>query len=522
MRGPATVAATTATAAQPSPPGPLPPDPPPPGGPGRPRRDRLIRLVPSVVPATIMLGAGLTGAGRPALSWDEASTADVAQRSAGEIWHMVQNVDAVFGSYYLVMHWWMSLAGATELDLRLPSIVAMAAAAGAAGELGRRLFDPVVGTVTGLLLCALPNISRYAAEARPYAFALLLSIVALLALSGALERGGTLRWVGYGLTVVLLGLGHLVALTTLGAHAALVLIHLRRDRSRRAVLAWAATLAVALALLAPVVLLGLRQHDTQLAWVDPVTMAVIGSAPDQIAGSARTGWLLVGLALLASWRPVSRLVPVTLLAVVPLTVLAVASVLVSPMWVPRYLLVALVPLAMLAAVAVVRQSRMDGASGRHRAVPVVRLLVVLVVVAGSAYPGHRHVRGPTAKNGPDYRGIARIIDQHQRPGDGMVYETGSRAMRAGMEYYLRRYDTFPRDLLQRRPAADVGRLRAEEHPDAATRVTGVPRVWLMVSGPRRDPATGCPALRPLLRERYERIGLWQVSRGTVGLYRYRG
>jgi hypothetical protein len=26
----------------------------------------------------------------------------------------------------------------------------------------------------------------------------------------------------------------------------------------------------------------------------------------------------------------------------------------------------------------------------------------------------------------------------------------------------------------------------------------------------------------LLRERYERIGIWQVTRGTVALYRYRG
>jgi mannosyltransferase len=422
------------------------------------------------------------------------------------------------------MHGWTALAGTSELDLRLPSIVAMAAAVGAAGQLGRRLFDPVVGTMAGLFLCTLPNMSRYAAEARPYAFACLLSVVSLLVLAGALERRRPLRWAGYGLTVVLLGLGHLVALTTLGAHAAMVLIHFHRERSWRTVAAWATTVATALLLLAPVALFGIRQHDTQLAWVDPVTWAVLGSAPDQIAGSARTGWLLLGLALLAYWRPVAQLVPVTLLAVAPLTVLTLVSVLVSPMWVPRYLLVVLVPLAMLAAVATVRQSRVDAGSdgtARRRFVPVLRLLVVLVVLAGSSYPGQRAVRSPTAKNGPDYRSIARIIQQHQQPGDGMVFEIRSRAMRAGMEYYLRRHDTFPRDLLQRRPAADVGRLMAEEHPDAAARVAGASRVWLLVSGPRKDPATGYPALRPLLRERYERIGLWQVSRGTMGLYQLR-
>jgi mannosyltransferase len=152
----------------------------------------------------------------------------------------------------------------------------------------------------------------------------------------------------------------------------------------------------------------------------------------------------------------------------------------------------------------------------------VRVIVILVLLAGTAYPGQRGVRAPTAKNGPDYRGIASIIQRHQQPGDGMVFEARSRAMRAGMGHYLRRHGTFPRDLLQRRPAAEAGWLMADEHPDAAARVAGVRRVWLMVSGPRKDPATGRPQLQRLLRDRYDRIGIWQVSRGTVALYRYRG
>lgn len=483
-----------------------------------------MRLLPSVLPAVMMLGIALVGAHRPVLSWDEVTTADVARRSPAEIWQLGQNIDAVFGPYYFFMHGWTRVAGTSELDLRLPSIVAMAAAVAAAGRLGHRLFGPLVGTVTGIFLCLLPNTSRYAAEARPYAFACLMSVLALLALIGALERGRPLRWAGYGLTVVLLGLGHLVALTTLGAHAAMVLLHVRRQRSRRAAAVWGATLATALALLAPVAVLGFRQRNTQLAWVDPLTVNALGAAPAQIVGSAAAAWLLIGLALLVHWQPFSTTVPVLMLAVAPATVLAVVSVLVSPMWVPRYLLVVLVPLAMLAAVTVAAPIRAgDGPSGlRTRAVPVLRLAAVVVLLAGSAYPAQRGVRGPTAKNGPDYRSIASIIRQHQSPGDGMVFEVRSRAMRAGMEYYLRRQPAYPRDLLRRRPAAEAGWLMAEEHADAAARVAGVPRVWLMVSGPRKDPATGYPALRPLLREKYERLRVWQVRRGTVALYRYRG
>lgn len=502
---------------------------------GRPWRDRLARLMPGLVPGAVMLVLGLIGAHRPVLSWDEVTTADVARWSPAEIWQLTQHIDAVFGAYYLFMHGWTRVAGESELALRLPSILAMAATVAAAGELGRRLFDPLTGAVTGLFLCVLPNTSRYAAEARPYAFACLMSVLALLALAGALERGRPLRWAGYGLTVVLLGLGHIVALATLGAHAALVVIRLRRGWSWRIVAAWGTTLAIALALLTPLALLGIRQQDAQLSWVDPVTVAGLGAILGQVVGSSRTAWLLVGLALLAHWRPASALAPVALLALTPVAVVAAVSALVAPIWVPRYLLVVLVPLAMLAAVTVVGQLRVDGRAGagapgdprrravlRARGAQALRLIVILVALAGTAYPGQRAVRAPNVKSGPDYRAMAAVVQRHQLPGDGIVYEARSRAMRAGAQYYLRRRGNSPQDLLHRRPAAEVGRLIADEHPDAAARVTGVRRVWLLVGGVRDDPTIRRLDLRPLLGERYERLGIWHVTRGTVALYRYRG
>ena len=150
-----------------------------PAGERRPRR-RWVALVPAAVGGSLMLTVALVRADRPVLSWDEVTTADVAQRSPGQIWHLLQNVDAVFGAYYFVMRWWTGLAGTSELALRLPSIVAMAAAVALAAELGRRLFGPLIGTTTGLILCLVPNTSRYAAEARPYAFTCLFSVLAVL------------------------------------------------------------------------------------------------------------------------------------------------------------------------------------------------------------------------------------------------------------------------------------------------------------------------------------------------------
>jgi mannosyltransferase len=191
------------------------------------RTAALGHAVPVAVAGVSMLCIGLVGAGRPVLSWDEATTADVSRRSAEELWQLVRNIDAVFGAYYFLMHAWTSWAGTSEFALRLPSIVAMAGAVAGAAELGRRLFHPTAGLVAGLFLCAMPNTSRYAAEARPYAFACLFSVLSVLLLLVALRRRRPWAWAGYACAVALLGLSHVVALTTLAAHAVLVLAHRR-------------------------------------------------------------------------------------------------------------------------------------------------------------------------------------------------------------------------------------------------------------------------------------------------------
>lgn len=492
------------------------------GAPAGRRWTRLAGPLPALGTGLLMLAVALIGADRPVLSWDEVTTADVSQRSPAQIWNMMHNIDAVLGSYYLFMHGWIGLAGTSELALRLPSIIAMSAAVALAAELGRRLFGPLIGVLTGLILCIMPNISRYAAEARPYAFTCLLSVLAVLLLYRAVERPGRLPWVAYGATVVLLGLSHLIALTTLCAHAAVVLVRRRDERSWRTLAAWAATAAIAVAVLLPLAWLGSHQRDRQLAWVDPLTLGGLRAAPGGVVGSEDTAWILVGLALLAAWRPAWSLVHLAVLALAPPAILAVVSFLASPVWVYRYLLVVLMPWAMLAAVAVAGRGNPEAVRRRDvpgRTVVAVRLAAVVAVLAVSAYPGQLAIRAETAKNGPDYRSIAQVILAHQQPGDAVVYEPRSRALRAGMEYYLRRGSTAaPRDMLQRRPAAEVGWLIAEEYPDGS-RLAGVDRVWLVVSGVRKEPLTMAPNLRPVLRERYDRIGLWHPNRGTVALYR---
>ncbi|MEU4619913.1 glycosyltransferase family 39 protein [Actinoplanes sp. NPDC023801] len=476
--------------------------------PSRPRRpDWLV----SVLPGLLMLAVGLFRADRPTLSWDEATSAEVSSRTVAQILDLLPHLDAVFGPYYLMLHGWSALAGTSELALRLPSIIAMAAAVATTAELGRRMFTPLTGLTAGLILCLVPNTSRYAAEARPYAFACFFAVLAFLLLVEAVRRGGTKIWIWYGLSVLLLGLSHLLALTTLAAHLALIVLE-GRHRARR----WAAVAGAAIVPILPIAYLGSTQQDTQLHWVDPITLGRIRAMPAEIAGSREVVWLLIGLAVLAVWRPPPRLVPLVVLAAGPPVVLAVVSALATPMWVARYLLVILAPLAILAAVALTGRG-----IGRPRHT-VARIVAVLLVLAVVAVPGQRAVRLATAKNGPDYRTIAKIIGAEVRPGDVIVYPAKNRAIRAGTDHYLARQPSAPADPLVRVPSARSGWLIAEEHQDAIGHLTGAPRIWLVVGDRRADPISARPELRPLLGTGYRRIGFWQPKRATVALYEKRG
>ena len=214
--------------------------------------------------------------------------------------------------------------------------------------------------------------------------------------------------------------------------------------------------------------------------------------------------------------PVAPLLVLVVFGLAPVGVVAAVSLLVEPYWVPRYLLVVLVPLALLAGVAVAGSA---GAGGR--ASGALRVLLVLVLAAGAAYPGQRAVRTRTAKAGADYATAAAIIERTSAPGDALLYQGGQRALRAGVEYYLRDARQRPPDVLVRRTAAQAATLQAEEARDVAGRLADASRVWLVVASPQGDPLDHKPSARTVLRDRFERVQLWRIDGATVALYRRR-
>ena len=97
------------------------------------RRPAVPAALDPVIVALAAAAVSMAGAARPSFWYDEAATISAAySRSLAQMWHMLGNVDAVHGLYYLLMHGWFQVFPPTEFWSRAPSALAVAGAAAGA------------------------------------------------------------------------------------------------------------------------------------------------------------------------------------------------------------------------------------------------------------------------------------------------------------------------------------------------------------------------------------------------------
>lgn len=437
---------------------------------------------------------------------DELATWSAASRPPADLLRMAGNVDGVAGAYYLLMRGWIGIFGDSVTALRLPAALCMAAAAGLTALLGGRLFDIRTGLVAGLLFAVVPSTSRYGQEARPYALATLLAVLATLLLVRALDRPTWRRWLDYAGAVLGLGLAHLLAVSLLTGHLVAVGAAWYRTRDRRR-LRWLPALLPAALLLAPLALTGRRQQDRQLDWVGVPGLADLAELPGNILQAEAVGGILVGLAAVGAATRGGRGAALGLCVLLPAALLF-AGGRVTPLWVPRYL-VFVVPFACLLAAAAVTPLRL------RVALPIVALVCVLgAPEQASLRRTHESPRSAPA----DYPGATRIIADQRRDGDAIVFSPRDRwaFLDLAAAYYLR--EAVPRDVLAVRDQADRADLWVTECAEPARCLAGTDRVWLLVKGERADPLSGvaAPKAGPL-RADFSITKVWTVPGLTVVL-----
>ncbi|MFK3983161.1 glycosyltransferase family 39 protein [Micromonospora sp. NPDC050397] len=441
-------------------------------------------------PALLTLAITLVQIDRAPLWRDELATWSAASRPTGDLLRLAAHIDGVSVAYYLLMHGWIELFGDSVPALRLPAALSLAGAAALVAVLGGRLYGGRLGLVAGLLFAVLPSTSRYGQEARPYALATLFAVLATVALVDALARPGWWRWAGYAAALVGLGLSHLLATSLVLGHAVVVGLAWWRHRDRRYA-RWLPALVPAVLVLAPLARLGRDQQARQLGWVRPPTLADLPDLPGDLLQNGAVGGLLVGLAAVGLVT-LGRRGPALGACVLLPTALLYVGGLFTPLWVPRYLLFT-VPFGCLLAAGPLAALRL------RWALPIVAVAGLL----GAPAQASLRRTHETPRSAPiDYPAATRIIDAHQRPGDGIVYSP--RDMRGFLDvavaYYLS--DRQPRDvLLVRGPVADAS-LAATECPRPAECLSGVNRLWLLTRGNHRAaPLSGttpakAAALRP--------------------------
>ncbi|MFB6812207.1 hypothetical protein [Streptomyces sp. NPDC056387] len=473
------------------------------------------RHVVWLVPVLWTLALGLWGLSRQDSVWrDEAATWQVARRSTGAIWAMLGNVDAVHGLYYLLMHGLFGLFGPGTTTLRLPSVLAVAAAAACVAVTGRRLAGFWAGLGGGLALGLLPAVQFYLQEGRPYALvaagaglSTLLLVSLLSAPDGPRARP---RWTGYALAVLVCALLNWLSLLILPAHAAT----LWWARAGRGVwLRWTAYGACAVAGALPLVLFSRSQSD-QVSWIPPLTWhMMIGPAILLAVG---------GVCALADRPRAGRLsataVGLPLLAVPQLGLIGIS--LVQPLFLDRYVLFSMLGLALLIGAGLGAAVRALRPRFPRAAVLLVPGVVGVAVVA--LLPVELGKRAPASRV-DDVLSVAGEVARLGRPGDAVLFVPAARRDTA-----LVSPGAFAGlvDVALERSPVDSATLKGEEADPARIRAAllGQRRVLLVTdaaqvakpSGAARDAAKAA-----VLAERFRAVQDRQVRGRRVTVYERR-
>ncbi|HEY7530628.1 MAG TPA: glycosyltransferase family 39 protein [Gemmatimonadota bacterium] len=470
---------------------------------------------------------GLIDLGGTGFWLDEAISVERAALPAGEFLEFLVGEAHQMKLYLTLLRGWR-LLGESEVVIRGLSVLFSVASVVAIHALGARLYDRRTALIAALVLALNGFHLRYAQEARAYSLSVFLVIVSTLLLVVLLRRAAgarssRTRWLAaaYGAVSGLAAYAHSFTVLVNAAHGAAI-----AALPRRAV-AW--TSLVLSAVVGGVILLPLAVHNagdvgSGWSWIPEPTAKSVYGLFLHLTGYA--GWP----ALLAYWvfaaaalaepatgaraspgapqaanppaatdaRAFARFRRALLLAwiVVPIGVVTAVS-LVKPFLVPRYLIISLPPLVLLAA---------RGLALIRRPVPFAAALAAFL---WTAWPGIEFTyRKPWEE---DVRGAAAHVFARAREGDGIVFYTGAEVV--PFEWYRGRLgvasDAPPRVL---HPGA--GPL-----PQVLTSLPGdVSRVWLVVTHVPAGDATVEDVLDPRLRALYPSTRDAEFARVRVRLY----
>jgi mannosyltransferase len=524
-------------------------------------------------PVVVSAALGLYEIGGPQLWRDELASWSAASRSLPQLWHMLHSIDAVLGVYYFGLHLWMAVFGQSATAMRLPSVIAMTGAAAVVALIGRRLAGGAAGLASGLVFALIPSVSRYAQEARPYAFAMFFATLATLQFLRAMEKPTWWRWAIYSVILAAAGVSNLIALCVAAGHLLIVLWDFCQQTVRvggdgtaetgRALpggradpvgspllllVRFCVAAAVGCLLVSPLVLEGHRQQGWQIgSQASPHVAQLIGVSGglwQELFASVPAAIVIMLLALAAvaaapdGRRRVTACYALAL-AIGPVIAVWLISRGPTSYWTFRYMLFSVAGWSIGAGLAIAfiadrfkrtRLARLTGAVSPRFAVAAVLVAVVgligihdqLQLRQNEAHNLWAYPEMPSNGQPVDYQAAAAVIAAHARPGDGIIYQTSDSnhyQVDTSIAYYLRG-KSVPIAVFQAQTQVQANSLQPLDCRDPSVCITGTPRIWVVfVDHLAPDPFSAMPYSQASLLQThgYQTQHLYQENGMTVAL-----
>jgi mannosyltransferase len=438
--------------------------------------------------------------------------------------------------------------------------------------IGRRLAGGAAGLASGLVFAVIPSVSRYAQEARPYAFAMLFAALATLMFLRALERPTWPRWAVYALVLACAGVANLVTVCVAAAHLAILLWDFLQRTVRvggdgtpetgRALpggrlapqgaplmLLWRFLVSVVAGavLVSPLVLAGHSQQGWQIGQQASPHVAqlfgVSGGLWQELFASTPAAivvMLLALAALVAAPDARRRVMAGYALAFAIAPVLAVWIISRGPTsyWTFRYMLFSIIGWAVGAGLCVGfiaerlkrgRLARLSGVLSPRFAVAAVLVIAVgligvhdqLAIRQNEAHNRWAYPQMPSNGEPVDYQAAAGIVAANEKPGDRIAFQVSDQnhyQVDTSVAYYLG--DKAPQPVFQAYSQVEYNNLQPLECRDASACITGTPRIWVVfVNHLAPDPFTALPANEDSLLQTlgYQTQQTWQENGITVAL-----
>jgi uncharacterized membrane protein len=355
----------------------------------------------------------LIGIGDESLWLDESTSVNFARMDWSNFWRATTGSEINATLDYLVLRAWV-LLGTSETWLRTLSALFAVAAVPIVWRLAADLFGARTATVAALLLVLNPYYIQYAQEARSYSLTILLVCASTLVLVHAVRRPTALRWAGYAALAAGGLYAHVFAAFVILAQGCAVLLGPVPGRAKRAFLVASAAIAL---LALPIAIAVLTPGNGFVSWIQaPTALGIVRTAVLLTGGhvvlTALYGVVLFLAAIQAAfdWRAdharrFALLLTFAWLVVPPVVAVGVSAI--KPILNPRYLIVVLPAMAILAAYGIARLPRPRLAAG------ALLLLISLCVV--------RLAVQATTPTKEDWRGAAALVLDRAQPDDAIFF-----------------------------------------------------------------------------------------------------